>query len=73
MEGLPLASCAACHGPHRVEPAGTSTSHLINLDRDYVTPSETGRLEFVDGALPRTGSCCLTCHGEDHNPYSYPP
>ena len=53
---LPLAtggpaSCAACHDPHGVEPAATSTSHLINLNLEP-TPSGSGRLEFVDGALP---------------------
>jgi predicted CXXCH cytochrome family protein len=59
-------SCMTCHDPHGVE----SAAHLVNFNRQYVTPSSSGRLEFVDSGRFR-GSCYLTCHGENHNPYSY--
>jgi len=60
------ASCMTCHDPHGVETA----PQLINFNRQYVTPSSSGRLEFVDSGRFR-GSCYLTCHGEDHDPLSY--
>jgi predicted CXXCH cytochrome family protein len=61
------AACSTCHDPHGVE----SAPHLINLNRLYVTPSSSGRLEFVDNGRFQ-GACYLTCHGENHNPYTYP-
>jgi hypothetical protein len=60
------ASCMTCHDPHGVETA----PHLINFNRQYVAPSSSGRLEFVDSGRFR-GSCFLTCHGKNHNPLSY--
>jgi hypothetical protein len=60
------ASCTTCHDPHGVETA----PHLVNFNRQYVSPSSSGRLEFVDSGRYR-GSCYLTCHGENHNPLSY--
>jgi predicted CXXCH cytochrome family protein len=59
-------SCMTCHDPHGVE----SAPHLINFNKQYVTPSSSGRMEFVDSGRFR-GSCYLTCHGVNHNPYSY--
>lgn len=61
-------ACTTCHDPHGVE----GTPHLINFNRDYVTPSSSGRLEFIDDGQFR-GTCYLKCHGEDHNPESYQP
>ncbi len=61
------ASCSTCHDPHGVQNA----PHLINFNTQVVTPSSSGRLEFVDRGT-FSGSCYLTCHGENHNPQSYP-
>ena len=61
-------ACTTCHDPHGVE----NKPHLINLNTTYVTPSSSGRLEFIDSGQYR-GSCYLTCHGQDHNPKSYSP
>ncbi len=60
-------SCATCHDPHGV----VNTTHLINFNTDYVTPSGSGRLEFVDQGTFK-GECFLTCHGADHDPERYP-
>jgi hypothetical protein len=54
-------SCATCHDPHGVQ----SRTHLINFNRQYVTPSSNSRLEFIDQGLFRC-NCSLTCHGKDH-------
>ena len=61
------AACVTCHDPHGVQ----QQSRLINFNRDIVTPSSNGRLEFVStGTL--SGNCSLTCHGKDHAVTSYP-
>ena len=58
--------CSACHDSHGVR----GVPHLINFDRNIVTPSSGGQLLFED--LGRYGGrCYLTCHGEDHNPKDY--
>lgn len=60
------APCTACHDPHGV----MNAAHLINFDRNIVSPDSQGRLLFED--LGRYhGRCYLTCHGENHNPFSY--
>ncbi len=60
-------ACTTCHDSHGV----AATSHLINFNSTYVTPSSNGRLEFVDTGTFR-GNCSLRCHGEDHRAESYP-
>jgi hypothetical protein len=35
-----------------------------------VTPSSSGRVEFIDNGNNR-GACYLTCHGMDHDPETY--
>jgi hypothetical protein len=60
------AACTTCHDPHGVQ----NVSHLINFNRNYVTASSNGRLEFNDTGMNR-GNCSLTCHGKDHNALSY--
>ena len=69
------ASCSACHDPHGVSAtAGTPTgnSHLISFDTRIVSPSSKnqGVLEFVDLGF-QSGSCTLTCHGQDHDGEDY--
>jgi predicted CXXCH cytochrome family protein len=63
------AACTTCHDSHGV----AGVSHLINFNTTYVTPSSSGRREFIDGLSARQGSCYLTCHGKNHNPLSYAP
>ena len=60
-------ACTTCHDPHGV----AVTTHLINFNTAYVTPSSNGRLEFVDSGTYR-GNCSLRCHGKDHRAESYP-
>jgi len=66
-------SCSLCHDPHGISSTqgnATSNSNLINFDKRFITPSSSGILRFDDlGA--RKGRCYLTCHGQNHNPYSY--
>lgn len=61
-------ACTTCHDPHGV----VGNTHLINFHADYVQPSSSGRLEFIDDG-DRRGTCYLECHGKDHNPISYAP
>jgi len=67
------APCAACHDAH----GSRQNAHLINFmlrdrtGRTVVSPTSGGRLEYVSTG-PGRGSCYLSCHGEDHNPESYP-
>lgn len=62
-------ACSTCHDPHGVG----SSSHLINFntDTDYVTPSQSSRLEFIDTGT-FSGECYLNCHDIEHNPKGYP-
>ncbi len=65
------ASCSVCHDPHGlVGGNSTNNSHLINFDLSIVGPDSSGRLRYEDTGF-RSGRCYLTCHGKDHNPWSY--
>lgn len=67
------ASCSICHDAHGISSAqGTTTNnaHLMNFDKRFVTPSSGGVLRW-DQTSPGRGRCYLTCHGENHNPYTY--
>ena len=57
-------ACTTCHDSH-----GSTLSHLINFNTDYVTASSNGRLEYVN--LPAQRNCSLTCHGYDHKATPY--
>jgi len=59
-------ACTTCHDSHGVE----QQARLINFNRDYVSPSSDGRLEYVSTG-PGGGYCSLTCHGKDHAATSY--
>ena len=67
------APCAACHDPH----GSRQNAHLINFmlrdrtGKTVVSPNSAGRLQYITTS-PGRGSCYLRCHGEDHNPKSYP-
>jgi predicted CXXCH cytochrome family protein len=60
-------ACTTCHDPHGVP----NQAHLINFNTSYVTPSASGRLEYL-GTGGGTGRCTLTCHGKDHATVTYP-
>lgn len=67
------APCNVCHDPHGVSSTqgnATNNSRLINFDTSIVKPSSSGQLKFVSNGTNR-GSCYLTCHGSNHNPFSY--
>lgn len=68
------APCAACHDAH----GSRSNSHLVNFmlkdqtGKTVVTPSQSQkRLEYISLGVGR-GQCYLSCHGENHEPKSYP-
>jgi predicted CXXCH cytochrome family protein len=60
-------ACTTCHDSHGLK----DQARLINFNRDYVTPSSNGRLEFISTGM-LSGNCSLTCHGTDHQAASYP-
>ncbi len=65
--------CNVCHDPHGVSATQgnpTNNSKLINFDTSVVTPSSSGRLQFIWQGQNR-GQCYLRCHGSNHNPFSY--
>lgn len=64
-------ACNTCHDPHGVN-GGTAINNpsLINFDTIVVGPSSSGVLRF-DRTGTFRGRCYLTCHGVNHNPYSY--
>ncbi len=55
-------SCATCHDPHGVR----ENSHLINFDRSVVGPASNGVGPIFEDRGNFTGSCTLSCHGENH-------
>lgn len=61
-------NCKACHNSH----GSQNSTHMVrfNTGFSYITPSSSGRLEFIDNGT-RRGTCYVTCHGEDHNPETY--
>jgi hypothetical protein len=64
-------ACYVCHDAHGVAAAGVGDgTHLINFATGVVTPSSSGRVEFIDNGNNR-GACYLTCHGMDHDPETY--
>jgi predicted CXXCH cytochrome family protein len=65
--------CSVCHDAHGISGAQgnpTNNSRLINFDVSVVTPSSGGLLRF-ESLGPNRGRCYLTCHGKNHNPFSY--
>ncbi|MFQ5853326.1 MAG: cytochrome c3 family protein, partial [Candidatus Binatia bacterium] len=68
------APCSACHDAH----GSRGNIRLINFmlrdrtGRTVVSPSRNqGRLEYISLG-PGRGQCYLQCHGENHEPQSYP-
>lgn len=67
------ASCATCHGAH----GSPGNRALIRFGEETTVAGVTasaraGRLAFVS-TTAGSGTCYLTCHGEDHAPESYGP
>ena len=58
--------CSICHN----NPHAGNFKHLITFDRDVVSPSNSGRLEFIDTGY-KHGKCYLKCHNKNHDPKSY--
>jgi predicted CXXCH cytochrome family protein len=72
ITGSVRSPCSVCHDAHGAASPGTTTNNmsLINFDTSVVTPSSSGVLRFeTQGAF--RGRCYLSCHGVNHNPYSY--
>ncbi len=70
------APCNVCHDPHGISSTQGNTlnnSKLINFDTNVVLPvpnvPNTPRFESTS---PNHGRCYLVCHGQTHNPDSYP-
>lgn len=67
------APCNVCHDPHGISSTqgnSTNNSKLINFNTTVVSPSSSGILRF-ESTGTFSGSCYLTCHGQNHNPCSY--
>lgn len=62
--------CSSCHDPHGATAARAMIRFNEPTSLTGVTPSSSGRLEFVDFG-PGSGACYLTCHGENHDPLGY--
>lgn len=63
-------ACTTCHDPH----GAAGSTNLINFNTTYVTKSTSlnaGPTFTSAGPGTRRGSCTLTCHGKDHNPFTY--
>jgi len=64
-------SCSTCHDAHGIT-GGTTTNNfsMVNFDRAIVGPSSSGILRF-ERTGTFAGRCYLTCHGANHNPFTY--
>ncbi len=66
-------SCNVCHDPHGISSTqgnSTNNSNLINFATSVVSNSSSGIRRFDDLGLFH-GRCYLTCHGVNHNPFTY--
>ncbi len=67
------APCNVCHDPHGVSSTQGSTlsnSRLMNFDTSIVTKSGTQPIRW-ERVGTTGGRCYLTCHGANHNPWTY--
>jgi len=66
--------CNTCHDPHGVSSTsgGTTLSNarLINFNTAIVTKSGTQAIRW-ERVGTAGGRCYLTCHGQNHNPWTY--
>jgi hypothetical protein len=70
---VPLTGCTTCHDPHGVI-GGTARSNLaiVNLDTLVAKKVTTATYYGYYPTSATTFGCYLVCHGETHNPYTYP-
>ena len=61
-----MTPCTVCHDSHGVK----DVSHLINFDRNIVSPNSSGNISFTDSGRFH-GSCSLRCHNVEHDNKSY--
>ena len=63
-------TCYTCHDSH-----GSEQLHLINFDASVVTfPSNrNSQTAWYYDPVSQTAGCFLSCHGVNHNPYTYHP
>ena len=74
MMGPINAPCNTCHDPHGIsftQGNSTNNSKLINFNTSVVSPNSAGLLRY-ESTGTFSGSCYLSCHGQNHNPCSYP-
>lgn len=67
--------CNACHDPHGVSATqgnSVNNAHLINFDTSIVSPNSAG-IRAYESTGPGRGRCFVSCHGVNHNPFSYGP
>jgi predicted CXXCH cytochrome family protein len=65
-------ACSTCHATHGIQGgSATNNKSLVNFDTGIVTPSSSGLL-YYQSTGTHSGLCYLTCHGQNHNPASYP-
>jgi hypothetical protein len=63
---IPGTSCATCHNVH----GSLEHTHLIQFNREVVSPDVSGRMTFIDLG-ERRGECYLQCHSKNHGPARY--
>jgi predicted CXXCH cytochrome family protein len=61
------APCSACHDPHGV----STNQHLINFDPTIAKANTPNAVPIYLSTGVNKGSCNLTCHNKNHNPYTY--
>lgn len=60
--------CNVCHDPHGISHTqgnSTNNAHLINFDRNIVSPAQNG-LFYYESLGVFSGRCYITCHGQNH-------
>jgi len=66
-------SCNVCHDPHGIsgiQGNSVNNSKLINFNTSVVSPNSSGILRY-ESTGTFAGRCYLSCHGENHNGFSY--
>lgn len=69
------AICAECHFRIHSTALRTGTqgayTRLVNFAPNVTASTDRGVLEFAPRSGTTSGTCTLTCHGQDHNPKTY--
>lgn len=65
-------SCSSCHDPHGVIGGSVATNRgMVNMDTAVASRSTTYFGYFYRGLTTGQRGCYVTCHGKNHNPYTY--